>query len=81
MNLGLSFAFYSCVVIPSVQYVVEERVMGTAFGLMGSLESVAFTAFPLIAASIVEASEDKDAGYSRVGFFFTGMSIHQYVLV
>lgn len=50
--------------------------MGTAFGLMGSLESVAFTAFPLIAASIVEASTDKDAGYSRVGFFFTGMSIN-----
>jgi len=30
--------------------------MGTAFGLMGMLESVALAIFPLIAANIVTAS-------------------------
>jgi MFS family permease len=78
-TLGLSFAFYSCVVIPAVQYVVEERVMGTAFGLMGSLESVALACFPLIAASIVEAAETKEDGYSRVGYFFAGMSTRSII--
>jgi len=56
--LGLSFSFYSSVLIPSVQYVVTERVMGTAFGLMGMLESIAMATFPLIAASIVTSSKD-----------------------
>jgi hypothetical protein len=71
--LGLSFCFYSCVVIPSVQYVVEQRVMGTAFGLMGMLESMALATFPLIAASIVSTSESEEVGYSSVGFFFCGI--------
>lgn len=48
--------------------------MGTAFGLMGSLESVALATFPLIAATIVEGSPTGEEGYSRVGYFFAGMS-------
>lgn len=60
--------------IPSVQYVVEQRVMGTAFGLMGSLESIALAGFPLIAASIVTSAKTSEEGYSMVGYFYTGIS-------
>lgn len=48
--------------------------MGTAFGLLGSLESVALATFPLVAGSIVESSSEKVDGYTRVGFFYAGMS-------
>ena len=47
--------------------------MGTAFGLMGSLESIALATFPLIAASIVTSSRSDSEGYSRVGFFYAGI--------
>lgn len=48
--------------------------MGTAFGLMGSLESIVLTGFPLVAASIVSSSVNTEAGYSKVGYFFAGTS-------
>ena len=48
--------------------------MGTAFGLMGMLESTALATFPLIAASIVTSAETPAKGYSLVGYFFAGIS-------
>lgn len=54
--------------------------MGTAFGLMGMLESVALTIFPLIAANIVKASEIDEVGYSRVGLFYAGMAVFGFIM-
>jgi len=47
--------------------------MGTAFGIMGMLESIALSFFPVIAATIVTSSDDEASGYSNVGFFFAGI--------
>ena len=55
--------------------------MGTAFGLMGSLESCALAFFPLIAASIVTSADSPEKGYTLVGFFFTGISLFLIVLI
>lgn len=51
--------------------------MGTAFGLLGMFESVALAFFPMIAGFLVEgAGEENEAeGYSKVGFFFCGVSL------
>ncbi|CAD8084472.1 unnamed protein product [Paramecium primaurelia] len=75
MFLGSSYALYSCVLIPSIQYIVAEKVVGTAFGLLGMFESVALAFFPIIAGYIVEISEDPQQGYSNVGLFFSGISL------
>ncbi|CAK74433.1 unnamed protein product (macronuclear) [Paramecium tetraurelia] len=74
MFLGSSFALYSCVLIPSIQYIVAEKVVGTAFGLLGMFESVALAFFPILAGYIVELSDNPEIGYSNVGFFFSGIS-------
>ena len=47
--------------------------MGTAFGIMGMLESIALATFPIIASSIVTSSDNDQKGYSNVGFFFAGI--------
>lgn len=60
VGLGCSYAMYSCVLIPSVQYVVEQRVMGTAFGLLGMFESVALAFFPMLTGYLVETSATKN---------------------
>lgn len=49
--------------------------MGTAFGLLGMFESVALAFFPMITGYLVETSETKNEGYSRVGYFFCGVSL------
>jgi len=59
--------------------VVTERVMGTAFGLMGMLESIAMATFPLIAASIVTSSDDEEIGYSNAGFFYFAVGLHFFI--
>lgn len=67
--LGASFSFYSCVVIPSIQYVVDQRIMGTAFGLLGVMESVGQCIFPLVAAAIYNTYDN----YQQVAFFYMGI--------
>ncbi|CAD8068369.1 unnamed protein product [Paramecium primaurelia] len=74
MLLGSNYALYSCVLIPSIQYIVAQKVVGTAFGLLGMFESIALAFFPIIAGYIVEISENPEIGYSNVGFFFSGIS-------
>ena len=36
--------------IPSIQYVVDQKIMGTAFGILGTSESIALSLFPIIGA-------------------------------
>jgi hypothetical protein len=46
--LGMCFAFYSSVVIPSIPVVVKPNLIGTAFGLMGVFQNTALAIFPMI---------------------------------
>jgi len=55
--------------------------MGTAFGLMGMLVSLALASFPLIAASIVVQSASEEEGYSKVGFFYCGMGNFKFLII
>jgi len=46
---------YAAIIVPSVPCVVEQRIMGTAFGLLGTMESIALATFPLISGAIYES--------------------------
>ena len=46
--LGLGFAIYANCVLSSASLIVKKKIMGTAFGLIQMLESVALCFFPLI---------------------------------
>ncbi|CAK59984.1 unnamed protein product (macronuclear) [Paramecium tetraurelia] len=75
ITLGMSYSLYCCVLIPSVQYVVQQRVIGTAFGILGMFTSTSMALFPILAGYIVEEATSKEEGYSTVGFFYCGVSI------
>ncbi|CAK60131.1 unnamed protein product (macronuclear) [Paramecium tetraurelia] len=75
--LGVSYAFYSCVMIPCVQYLVEQRIMGTAFGLMGLFESIGACIFPLVSSQIYNTNGD----YRQVGFFYMGIGCVNLIFV
>ena len=75
--IGVGFSMYSAIIVPSVPCVVEQRFMGTAFGLLGMFESIALSAFPLISAAIFETyeEEDIDKATSYTSLFFVGITV------
>jgi MFS family permease len=52
--LGLGLAIYANCVLSSVSLIVKKKIMGTAFGIIQMLESVALCFFPLIAGTLVD---------------------------
>ncbi|CAD8168092.1 unnamed protein product [Paramecium octaurelia] len=68
---GLAFTCYSCVMIPCVQYIVDQKYMGTAFGILGMFESIALCFFPIIAGKIVEFADDPQIGYKNMSLFYS----------
>lgn len=55
--LGLGFALYANCVMASVSLIVKRKILGTAFGIVQMLESVALCFFPLISGALVDEGE------------------------
>lgn len=51
--IGICFAFYASVVIPSIPLVVKPNLIGTAFGLTGVFQNTALALFPLITGKLL----------------------------
>jgi MFS family permease len=81
--LGISFSLIPAVMWPSVAYIVDERKLGTAYGLMTMIQNIGLTAFNWIIGGVndaVGASAQNPAGHipgmwifstlGFVGFFF-----------
>jgi len=54
--LGISFSLVPAAIWPSVPIMVEEKRLGTAFGLMTLIQNIGLTAFPWIAGKITDLS-------------------------
>ena len=77
--MGIAFSLIPAIMWPSVAYVVEEKKLGTAFGLMTLVQNVGLAGFNLVigrANDIAGASAANPAGYrpgmwifSSLGFF------------
>ncbi|KAM3139170.1 hypothetical protein pb186bvf_008768 [Paramecium bursaria] len=67
---GFAFTFYSCVTIPAIQYIVDQKFMGTAFGILGMMESLVLFVFPLIAGKIVDLADTVSMGYKNMSLFY-----------
>jgi MFS family permease len=84
--LGISFSLIPAVMWPSVAYIVDERRLGTAFGLMTMIQNIGLAAFNWIIGGVNDlagASAQNPAGHipgmwifstlGFVGFFFAWM--------
>ena len=77
--LGVSFSLIPAVMWPSVAYIVDEKRLGTAYGLMTMIQNIGLTAFNWIiggANDLAGASAENTAGHipgmwilSALGFF------------
>jgi len=71
--IGLSYSVYAAAMWPSVSYIVEQRTLGTAYGLITAVQNAGLAAVPLGVAAIKGRTEhgDKDPNaYRYVELFF-----------
>lgn len=80
--LGLSYSLVPAVLWPAVPLLVEERRLGTAFGLMTMLQNIGLTVCNFGAGWINDhsgAGSDNPAGYGAMLVFFGGLSLSAVV--
>ncbi|CAD8105706.1 unnamed protein product [Paramecium sonneborni] len=54
IKLEISQFLYCCVLIPSIQYLVQQRVLGTVFGILGIFTNSSMALFSILAGYILE---------------------------
>ncbi len=52
--LGFGLSIYANCVLSSASMIVKTKILGTAFGIIQMLESVALCFFPLISGALVD---------------------------
>jgi len=67
---GIAYSCYAAVIWPSVPLTVDKKFTGTAFGVITSVQNIGLALFPLIIASIYNASGN--LYIPNVEFFFMG---------
>lgn len=70
--LGFSFSLVPAALWPTIPLIIEEKRLGTAFGLMTLLQNVGMTAVPWIAGKITDISGG-DYTYSMIMFSLLGI--------
>jgi len=84
--MGIAFSLVPAVMWPSVAYIVDEKKLGTAFGLMTMIQNIGLAGFNLmigLANDLAGASATNPGGYAPgmwifsisgfLGFFFAYM--------
>lgn len=52
--LGLSFSGYVSIVVPSISLVVDEAILGTAFGVLGMANAATESIFPMLSSVVID---------------------------
>lgn len=56
---GLAYSMYAAVIWPSVPLVVEPKYIGTAFGVITSVQNIGLVSFPMIIAAIYNGNHQQ----------------------
>ena len=82
--LGISFSLVPAVLWPSVTYLVNERRLGTAYGLLTMIQNLGLTLFNFIAGGLNDwggGSAANPKGYNPMLWFFGITSLLAFVFV
>ncbi len=78
LMLGLAFSLVPAAMWPSTVRLVKEKQIGTAYGLMYSIQNLGLWAFPLLAGYILDISNDgktSNLDYTSTLMMFAGLSL------
>jgi MFS family permease len=67
--LGIGYSIYASVIWAAIPYVVEEKTIGTAYGVTTAIQNMGLFAAPLIVGAIADGTTMKH-GYFWVSIFF-----------
>ena len=56
---GVAFSIFAAVIWPSVPLCVEQRHVGTAYGVMSSAQNIGLTLFPVFVADLHQTGSDR----------------------
>ena len=76
--LGVAFALVPAIIWPSIAYIVEERTLGTAYGLMTMIENMGMATVNWIlglANDNAHAGPDNPDGYRPMLYILTGLGV------
>jgi sugar phosphate permease len=68
--LGIGYSFYANVIVAAIPMVVQKKVLGSAIGIMEIISSLAECVVPLVTATMIQNSENKEDGFKKSSFFF-----------
>jgi len=74
-GVGLFYATYAAIYWPCVPLVVEEKVTGTAFGIVFCLQNLMLTIIPLIIGGIHDATIEFHRGYFWTEIMLAGLAL------
>ena len=87
--LGIAFSLVPAAMWPSVAMIVEEKKLGTAYGVMGSIQNLGLWGFPILAGyildltnpgvKIVEGASSSPLDYTWTMLMFAGLGIVGFV--
>ena len=78
--LALGYSIYTAVFWASIPNIVNENLIGTAFGLALALSNIGLVVFPIIVGHIIDYST-KDQGYFWASFTLTILACFGIVIV
>jgi MFS family permease len=76
--MGIAFSLIPAVMWPSVAYIVEDKKLGTAYGLMTLIQNIGLAGFNLLigwANDVSGASAQNPAGYSTGMWIFSSLGL------
>ena len=80
--LGLAYSIYASAIWPSIALVVNENVVGTAYGIITAVQNSGLAAIPIVVGLLVEEEEktingttEKIKNYKHVEMFLFGLAL------
>lgn len=76
--MGVAFALVPAVIWPSVAYIVDQKALGTALGLMTMVQNIGLAGFNFVLGSANDhwhASEANPSGYLPMLYILTGLGL------
>ncbi len=70
--LGISFSLVPAAMWPSIPIMIEEKRLGTAFGLMTLIQNIGLTVFPWLAGKITDLS---GGDYTNTMLMFASLGV------
>jgi MFS family permease len=77
IGLGISFSLVASALWPSIPLLIEEKRLGTAFGLTTLLQNAGLTVFPWVAGKLTDVS---GGDYRNSMLMFAGLGVVAFIL-